>query len=93
MKKQSEENHRLVVLKLDNGELGEDLTHHDAGADRADAGPEHGHGAFEIVESYGLPDELVEVEPSALSPGVLPRRARHPGTDQRSHPAQIEEEI
>lgn len=98
MKNQSGESPQLVVLKLDNGELAEDLTHDDLSVAEADGGgptgtTEQRPGPYEILEAHGLPDELVEVDPSALSPGALPRRARHPGTDQRSHPARIEEEI
>lgn len=98
MKNQSSESPRLVVLKLDNGELAEGLTHYNGSTTEAGRGGEPGSidkgtGPHEIIESHGLPDELVEVDPSALSPGALPRQARHPSTDQRSHPAQIEEEI
>jgi hypothetical protein len=97
MKKQAEDSPRLVVLKLDNGELAEDLTHGETAPTEADASgrprPAEDRGTHEIVESHGLPDGLVEVDPSDLSPGALPRHARHPSTDRRSHPARIEEEI
>jgi hypothetical protein len=93
MKNQSDESPRLVVLKLDNGELGEDLTHHDATTAGGPPASEDGHAGFEVVESHGLPDELVEGDPSVMSPGDFPCGARHPSTDQRAHPAQIEEEI
>jgi hypothetical protein len=98
MKNQSEENPRLVVLKLDNGELGEDLTQHDMAPTEADGDGRsrtvENREAFEVVESHDLPAGLVgEVDPSDMGPGALPRHARHPGTDRRSHPARIEEDI
>jgi hypothetical protein len=98
MKNQSDDSRRLVVLKLDNGELAEDLTHGDGAATEAgrvgDSGAvEDRHRTLEIIESSDLPEELVDVDPSDLRPGALPRHARHPSTDQRSHQARIEEEI
>jgi hypothetical protein len=97
MKNQSDDSPRLVVLKLDNGEVTEDLTHNEMAPTGAeDSGrprPAEDRDSYEIVESNGLADGLVEVDPSDLSPGALPAHARHPSTDRRSHPARIEEEI
>ena len=98
MKNQPDESPRLVVLKLDNGEVAEDLTHNDPAVGETNAVQrprtvEQDQETYEIVESNGLPDGLVEVDPSDMSPGALPRGARHPSTDRRSHPARIEEDI
>ena len=98
MQHEPDESPRLLVLKLDNGELGEDLTEHEQAATNGSPGatgatPDAGHEVFEVVESHGLSAVPTEVDPSDLRPGSLSRHARHPSTDRRSHPAQIEEEI
>ena len=97
MKNQPGESPGLVVLKLDNGELAEDRTHHETSVSEPGAGRQswgmEGAGPSAGVDSHGLPAELVEVDPSTLSPRAQSRRARHPSTDLRSHPARIEEEI
>ncbi len=98
MKNQSGDSPRLVVLKLDNGEFAEDVSHHEATPGRT---PVSGNpstakdrdAALEIVGSHGLADQLVEGDPSAMSPGTLSRRAHHPSTDDRYQEPQIEEEI
>jgi hypothetical protein len=97
MKNQSDDSPRLVVLKLDNGEVTENLTHNETAPTGADGSgrpwPEEDRDAYEVLESYGLADGLVEVDLSDSGRGALPRHARHPSTEQRSHPARIEEEI
>jgi hypothetical protein len=94
MKKQHRGGAQLVVLRLDNGELGVDVMHGDLTANETVESPgvQAGHGAFEIVESHDLPAELLEVDPAALSQVGLSGITCHPSTGQRSHPSQIEKE-
>ena len=98
MKNQSDDSPRLVVLKLDNGEVTEDLTHNEAAPTGAEGSgrprPAEYRDAYEIVESYGLADGLVEVDPSDLSPGALPAPPRAIRVQTGGHtPHRIEEEI
>jgi hypothetical protein len=98
MDKQADEGPRLVVLKLDNGELAEDVAHHGATSGQT----ETGHPAalssqpgFELVESLDLPEELLNVDPTDLTQPARSRREAQQSTVASSQrPAQtIEEEI
>jgi hypothetical protein len=73
-KKETTASHHLAVLRLDNGELTEDVIGAEALEEPAGAGTA-GSPGHRLVDSHPLPEATDGSDPADPRPGTLPRES------------------